>query len=161
MELKKYIDMSSIDKLINVNKDINSLIRYKQDVVDTWNTPKETLKLKCGDCEDYAILKLSILLDLGFKTDNLKLIYCFLKTGTLREAHIVLEVTLDNKEYILDNALTSVLTLKERTDLEVVFKFNKNNLWVNGVKTEHDPKKRIGQWGKVVERSIKEKSNIG
>ena len=161
LTLEQYQNLKPLDFITRVNRDINSKIKYKEDVVDKWNTPKETLKLGYGDCEDYAILKFDVLLQLGFTAGQLKLVYCFLKTGRLKEAHIVLEVSIGTTEYIMDNSMTLVLPLKERSDLEVLFKFNKDELWVNGEKTGHDPKKRLGQWGKVVERSIKENSLIG
>ena len=40
---------------------VNKLIIYKMDPVDNWQTPNETLELGAGDCEDYAILKQSLI----------------------------------------------------------------------------------------------------
>lgn len=161
LSLEQYKNLKPLELITRVNRDINSKIKYKKDTVDKWNTPKETLALGYGDCEDYAILKFDTLLQLGFTTGQLKLVYCFLKTGRLKEAHIVLEVNIDNVAYILDNSMSLVLPIKERSDLEMVFKFNKDHLWVNNQITDHDPKKRLGQWGKVVERSTKENSLLG
>jgi hypothetical protein len=38
---------------------------YEFEVTDTWQTPEQTLKLKKGDCEDFAILASAILNQLG------------------------------------------------------------------------------------------------
>lgn len=55
----------------NVANWISNNIKYKSDwdqygVDEFWQTPLETLKLKTGDCEDYAILGASMLRALGY-----------------------------------------------------------------------------------------------
>lgn len=48
-----------------LNTQINREIKYTPDSTDNWQTPLQTLSLKTGDCEDYAILKYALLTKAG------------------------------------------------------------------------------------------------
>lgn len=48
---------------------INENVSYTRDGVDHWQTPKETLSRRLGDCEDFASLWAAALRDYGIEVD--------------------------------------------------------------------------------------------
>jgi predicted transglutaminase-like cysteine proteinase len=70
-------------------------------IPDRWSDPFETLLSERGDCEDYAILKYTALLEAGFPKESLKIIVW--KNRFPEEDHAVLAVRVDNQWLILDN----------------------------------------------------------
>ncbi|MGT2467572.1 transglutaminase-like cysteine peptidase (plasmid) [Mesorhizobium atlanticum] len=59
-------DKGFYDKLSFVNSTVNRLIAYKKDSLvygefDYWAKPLEILDRRAGDCEDFAILKMTAL----------------------------------------------------------------------------------------------------
>ncbi len=110
---------SLLSKLKTVNQRVNKIIAFKSDieqygVTDYYAKPEETFKNRKGDCEDYAILKMRLLHDLGI-SDNVYLVH--LKVVQTKEAHMVLMVKDGGKEYILDNLINSVADYQDRIDL--------------------------------------------
>ena len=95
----------------NLNRTINYAIRYVSDlqqhgVLDLWSAPLATLASGKGDCEDFAIIKLMALRELGMKAEDLRLV---LARGTsLQMDHAVLAVRYEQRWVILDNR-TSLL----------------------------------------------------
>jgi predicted transglutaminase-like cysteine proteinase len=81
-------------------------------IADRWSDPFETLLSEHGDCEDYAILKYTALLEAGFPKEALKIIVW--KDRWPDEDHAVLAVRVDNQWLILDNRN---LTLVRDTDV--------------------------------------------
>lgn len=71
-------------------------MRYKADEVDTWtNTcPKE------GDCEDFALCKARVLLNMGFDKSDLKIMVGQIDFKNEKTIHAVLVV---DDTYVLDN----------------------------------------------------------
>lgn len=49
-------------------------IKYVADEEEYWQTPEETVKLKTGDCEDFAILAMHVLRSLGYRDVHLVVI---------------------------------------------------------------------------------------
>jgi len=45
--------------------------KYQWEVIDTWNTPQQTIQSKEGDCEDFAILASAALWKMGIANDIL------------------------------------------------------------------------------------------
>jgi hypothetical protein len=43
--------------------------RYELKLTDAWQTPQETVSLKKGDCDDFALLAQAVLKKLGIKSD--------------------------------------------------------------------------------------------
>jgi len=87
--------ISTVDELIKYCKEspekisewISNNIKYKDDMVvwdkeDYYQSPSETLNLKTGDCEDYAILAYACLKKLGYKPRLLVM-------TTVTEAHCI------------------------------------------------------------------------
>lgn len=92
---------TDVEVLALVNRVVNTAIRYTADRGDVWSTAIVTAARGTGDCEDYAILKHWLLVNLGFSAEQLQLV-------VLRDArrglnHAVLAVHLASGSYILDN----------------------------------------------------------
>lgn len=83
------------------NKDVNTSITYTPEISkqDYWQSPQETLKLKTGDCEDFAILKASLLPANYYW--HLAIVY----VQEIKTQHVVLIV---NNKYVLDNRIEEV-----------------------------------------------------
>lgn len=96
--------------LDTINRTVNEFITYtpELDEVDNWQSPEETLSSGKGDCEDIAILKMAMLMNILPKKD-LRLLYCRTWQGI---PHIILECKVDTDYVILDN-LDSWLSTKE------------------------------------------------
>ncbi len=90
-------------KLIEVNKAVNSAIRYRDDASrDVWEVGG-----KEGDCEDFAIRKLAELTGRhGVPRGALTLSACRLERG---RGHAVLLVHSDRGVYVMDNLTPRVL----------------------------------------------------
>ena len=99
--------------LDTLNRQVNESIQYTPELtaVDNWQAPQKTLETGKGDCEDIAILKMAMLMEIIPRKD-LKLIYCKTWQG---EPHIILEVKVDEDHLILDN-LDSWLTTRDDID---------------------------------------------
>ncbi|WP_325174845.1 transglutaminase-like cysteine peptidase [Bradyrhizobium sp.] len=70
-------------------------------IPDRWSDPFETLLSERGDCEDYAILKYTALLEAGFPKEALKIVVW--RNRLPDEDHAVLAVRIDHQWLILDN----------------------------------------------------------
>lgn len=101
---------------------------------DYWATPVESLGSLAADCEDYAIAKYLTLKELGIPIDRLRITY--VRALRLNEAHMVLAYypTPDADPLILDNLNPVIRPASQRTDLEPVYSFNDDDLWMaNGI----------------------------
>lgn len=123
------LDNSSIDKKLNrVNSFVNRIIPTRDisngKQTDIWLTPKEFLIEGRGDCEDYAILKYFILLELGIPKDRLW--FGVVKTNNTVEYHMVLFYFYDDNlpPRVLDNLSWKILELDKRSDLKPILIFN-------------------------------------
>lgn len=142
-----------------VNMFFNETIEYVSDqeqfnVKDYWATPLETLNNNKGDCEDIAIAKLFTLEKLGVEKSKLKLVYVMIKQDEVEIAHMVLvyhDIASD-QWFVLDNTTDSILPLDSRTDLNPVFSFNKESLWVgvSDVKSKKSATERLGLWKELL-----------
>lgn len=149
--------MSAPRELSDVNARINRAIRYTPDEGDHWQTPVETLSLGQGDCEDYAIAKLAALLAAGWRADDVRLVYCQRDGG----AHMVVEVHHAGAVWVLDNLGNLVSGWAQREDLQPLFSFTADRFWVRNQLTEVDPKQRLGQWRRLLERAKRQGTNFG
>lgn len=70
-------DMNDVDTVNMVSKLVNVIVQYKADEPDMlgsaeyYQYPEETLYLRTGDCEDYAILTVAILREMGYDAEVL------------------------------------------------------------------------------------------
>ena len=103
IDLTRFKDYSGMRLLKEVDLYVNHNITYQSEPqgVDNWQTPEETLTLKTGDCEDYALLKMWILQQLGVNERDM-----YIEQGineTTSEFHAVLEIIDGSHVYYLDN----------------------------------------------------------
>ncbi len=91
--------LRGINDFMNKIPSKNDKALYNQD--EYWATPDEFFKNWGGDCEDYSFAKYFGLVYLGWSLDDLWIFLFYHKE--LKDFHAVLIVTLDGKNYILDN----------------------------------------------------------
>ena len=144
------------NKLTAVNDFFNQNIAYQWETEDYWSTPLETMGRGIGDCEDYAIAKYATLTLMGVPPSSLRLVYVKAKRGGLNQAHMVLAwyETPNAVPLIIDNLDYVIRPATERGDLQPVFSFNGEQLWVGtGPRpTKQQPTARLSRWGQVVEK---------
>ncbi|MDR2050878.1 MAG: transglutaminase-like cysteine peptidase [Deltaproteobacteria bacterium] len=98
------------DKLRMVNGYFNQW-RSKSDTYawsspEHWDTPREFISQRGGDCEDYAIAKYFALRFLGFPAERMRIVLVRPLTAqkkALPQLHAVLAVASENTWFILDN----------------------------------------------------------
>ena len=110
--LAKLQNGSLIEKANAVNRQVNAHIVYKRDaenygVVDYWATPQEILDRRSGDCEDYAILKMALLRELGVAESDMAIVV--LRDETKNLFHAVLALRTNTGHLILDNMRDVIL----------------------------------------------------
>lgn len=95
---------------------------------DYWATPKEFL-YKGGDCEDYAVIKLLSLKQLGFSVDSMRIVV--LVDTKLKTSHAVLAVYLNNDILILDNQMQEVVSQQELSHYVPIYSINEKGWWIH------------------------------
>lgn len=122
------------EQLTEVNLFFN-LFPYQSDleshkVDDYWKSPEEFLSDGGGDCEDYAIIKYFTLVTLGVPKKRLRITY--VTSLKLKQAHMILSYypSPEAEPLILDNLESKILTASKRPDLNPVYSFNGDGLWL-------------------------------
>lgn len=95
-------------------------------VTDYWESPGEFL-FKNGDCEDYAIVKYMSLKQLGFDTDDLRIVV--LMDNNLQIYHSILAVYIEDNIFILDNQLSKVTNSRNIYHYSPVYSINESHWW--------------------------------
>lgn len=123
------------NKLNTINHHFNKTITFQSDIShwgkeDYWATPYESITTGKGDCEDYVISKYFSLIQSGIPKDNLRIIYA--KSLRLKQAHMVLGYyEHDNSDpLILDNIIKHVVPASSRPDLDFIYSFNDQGMWI-------------------------------
>ena len=123
-----------MEKVREVNRFFNRM-RFVDDIKhwgenDYWATPVEFLGSNGGDCEDFSIAKYFTLRHLGVPEDRLRMVY--VKALKLNQAHMVVAYfpTPEAEPLILDNLNPEVLRAGLRRDLQPVYSFNGDGLWL-------------------------------
>jgi predicted transglutaminase-like cysteine proteinase len=115
---------TDLDLLRAVNVMVNFTIKQKaeSDGFDIWQIPTDS-----GDCEDYVLLKRKILIDQGYKWQNLSI--AAVRTP-FDEIHAVLLAKHDDDIYVLDNLHDDILLLKF-SDYQIIKRqdFSKKKTW--------------------------------
>lgn len=129
--------MSEQEQLRAVNAFFNRSLLFIDDErnwrqTDYWATPVEALIKGAGDCEDYAIAKYLTLRRLGI--DSAKLRITYVKALELNQAHMVLTwyATPTSDPLVLDNLTSDMRPASQRRDLQPVYAFNAEGLWLPG-----------------------------
>ena len=95
---------------------------------DYWAIPDEFRK-NSGDCEDYSIAKYFTLKELGFKSDQMRIVV--VKETIRNIAHAVLAVYLDDNIYILDNLSQNALEHSRIRNYQPQFSVNEDFRWAH------------------------------
>jgi predicted transglutaminase-like cysteine proteinase len=156
----RYKGRSEAEKLRVVNNFFNRM-RFIDDILhwkkrDYWATPVEFLATRGGDCEDFSIAKYFTLRELGIPAAKLRITY--VKALKLNQAHMVLAYypSPEAEPLILDNLVAQIRPASERTDLQPVYSFNGDNLWLAKQLTGRGrlvgKSDRISLWQQVLKR---------
>jgi predicted transglutaminase-like cysteine proteinase len=98
------------NEINQVNQFVNSAIKPASDM-DTYHTAEFwAYPTSAGDCEDYVLLKKKLLMQLGFKADELLITVLLDEHG---EGHAVLSVLASNADFILDNRRNEILSANQ------------------------------------------------
>lgn len=108
------------NEIARINTDVNNKLTYKSDAGDYWQTPKETQLLNTGDCEDFAVLKWSKLIDSGI--DERSIYFVLVNMNGEFNNHLMLSI--DNAYY----DLTSWNRWFYDGDFTLIEKFNRFEL---------------------------------
>ena len=114
-----------------------------------WATPVDFLIANAGDCEDFALAKYYTLVQLGVPTNKLRLTY--VKSLRLNQAHMVLTYyeTPGEEPFILDNLQKRISYASERGDLQPVYSFNGDGLWITKDLANKRSGKAVGEGNKM------------
>ena len=125
-------------------------------VEDYWATPVEMLGTFGGDCEDYSVGKYLTLKDLGVPIERLRITY--VRALRLNESHMVLAyyATPDAEPLILDNLTSDIRPASQRTDLEPVYSFNDDDLWLPTGQTRKGGSSQVRLWKDMLEKLARE-----
>jgi predicted transglutaminase-like cysteine proteinase len=152
--------LSDIQKLRRVNDFFNAL-EFVNDIdhwgkTDYWATPLETLVSNGGDCEDFSIAKYFSLLEMGIPADKMRLTY--VKALRLNQAHMVLTYfpSSDDDPLVLDNLNKEISPATMRDDLQPVYSFNGDGLWLAKARladsTQVGHADRLAPWRDLIAR---------
>ncbi|WP_299196870.1 transglutaminase-like cysteine peptidase [uncultured Amphritea sp.] len=133
--IKDIADLDEDEKLHRVNRFFNQM-EFVDDIVhwnqkDYWASPVEFLITNGGDCEDFSIAKYYTLRQVGIPIEKLSIAY--VKALRLNQAHMVLTYYSTPKAtpLILDNLIPEIKPANRRPDLQHVYSFNGDNLWLS------------------------------
>lgn len=125
------------EKLSFVNSSVNHMIAYRKDIVvygklDYWAKPSEILERRAGDCEDFAILKMTALLRAGIPTQSMALVV--LQDRRRGFFHAVLSVSTGSGTFILDSLSNIVVRDSDLPDYVPLYSFSTDRAWIHGSK---------------------------
>lgn len=95
---------------------------------DYWATPKQFLN-NSGDCEDFAIIKMISLKQLGFDIDAMRIVV--VQDTNQRTAHAVMSIDRDQDILILDNQIEEVISHRNIFHYVPVYSVNENRWWMH------------------------------
>lgn len=126
---------------------------------DYWATPIEFLTHDAGDCEDFSIAKYFTLKEMGLDIAKLRITY--VKATTLNQAHMVLAYypTPGSEPLILDNINKRIKPASQRADLQPVYSFNADSLWLARTRNEQlkaGKPSQLNLWRDLTERMQQE-----
>lgn len=123
---------------------------------DYWATPVEVLGSFGADCEDYAIAKFLSLKEIGVPVERLRITY--VRALNIGESHMVLAyyLTPDADPLILDNLVPEVKPASQRRDLEPVYSFNDEDLWLANGQENKGGSSQVRLWRELREKIARE-----
>jgi len=146
--------------LRKTNEFMNQVPYYSDSVLwnqeDYWATPVEMLSIFGGDCEDYSIAKYLSLKELGIPAERLRITY--VKAKSVGESHMVLAYypRPDADPLILDNLVKEIKPASQRPDLEPVYSFNDDDIWLPSGLTRKGGASQVRLWRELLEKLVRE-----
>lgn len=123
--------ISSGDPVDTVNRWVNWHVRYQLDQRgDDWAAAATTLSRGYGDCEDFALAKMGLLLALGIPPDDMFLV---LLRDRRQTDHAVLAVKRNDRFYVLDNRTDVVLPADQVDDYTPIVSYSGPFSWIYGM----------------------------
>ncbi|MGM0767689.1 MAG: transglutaminase-like cysteine peptidase [Pseudomonadota bacterium] len=121
--------LTLVNGFFNRARFVNDIEHWGEE--DYWATPVELLTTNAGDCEDFSIAKYLTLKSMGVPDEQMRIVY--VKALELNQAHMVLAwyPQPDADPLILDNLINEIKPASQRQDLEPVYSFNGEGLWLN------------------------------
>lgn len=95
---------------------------------DYWAAPKQFLHNN-GDCEDYAIIKMLSLKQLGFDADTMRVVV--VQDTNQRVAHAVMSIVVHDDILILDNQIEEILSHRNIFHYVPVYSVNEKRWWMH------------------------------
>jgi predicted transglutaminase-like cysteine proteinase len=131
-----------VEKVNIVNSMVNGTLRYRADrslygKTDHWATPSEILALTSGDCEDFAILKMTALIRADIPAKSLSVVV--LRDNGRGVFHAVLAVTTSSGSFILDNARPKVARDVDLPNYQPLYSLSEARAWIHGTKSKQSP----------------------
>ena len=128
-------DEGFFEKLSAVNVLVNRSITYAPDKrvygqLDHWADGAETMRMGAGDCEDFAILKLSLLREMGVPARSMSLVV--LRDTARGLYHAVLAVSTNKGHFILDNVRNEVYRDVAANHYMPLYSFSADRSWIHG-----------------------------
>lgn len=150
--------LHAVNRFFNRNRFLTDQEHWQKE--DYWATPIEFISTKGGDCEDFAIAKYITLRALDIPDEKLRITY--VKSLRLNQAHMVLTYYSTPRAIplVLDNLINTIQPATSRTDLQPVYSFNGDGLWMAKMRGEGQ---RLGgaddldMWQDFIQRLQREK----
>ncbi len=124
--------LSAIEQIHQVNEYANQtpyvLDKENYDIDDYWAAPEEFLEHN-GDCEDYSIIKMLSLKQLGFDVNKMRVVV--VQDTNLRIPHAVMSIERESEVLILDNQIKQVISDKDIYHYVPVYSINENSWWMH------------------------------
>jgi predicted transglutaminase-like cysteine proteinase len=122
--------------LLKINYKVNSAIEPETDMQVYGVEEKWAYPTTAGDCEDYALLKRKLLMQIGFSPSDLLITVVLQPNG---DGHAVLTVRTDHGDFILDNMRNKVLLWSDTEYTYLKRQSNENSgEWVK-IEDDHSP----------------------
>jgi predicted transglutaminase-like cysteine proteinase len=102
--------------------------------LDRWSRAEQTLQRGRGDCEDYAIAKMTLLRSLGVADKDMYLVV--VRDQVVRDDHMLLVVRDAGRLYALDSRSDRLLDASQPQDYRPIMSFSGNRAWFHGYATD-------------------------
>lgn len=129
------VGQDEIETIQRINHWVNHWITYVPDrnrgvANDVWATAEQTIIRGQGDCEDYAILKMQMLIAAGISSDRVKLV--LLRDLAANADHALLLVQTKTGKLALDNMTDRLYDGSMSQDVRPILSFSGARRWVHG-----------------------------
>lgn len=126
---------SGIDPVDLVNRWVNWHVRFVEDQSDEWASASQTLARGYGDCEDLAVLKMTLLEKAGIPPDRMFLV--LVRQLPRPVEHAVLALRRDEGMVVLDNRTDQLKWADQIADYYPTLSFSGDFAWIYGRPQAH------------------------